>query len=182
MNELNFKFRLYFTAIVTILIWSLLAWSYYHGGVPVHHVLARKDLPGISNWWGGLFLPLFSWFLLYRIQRRVQKKNQTNNDNILSAFAGAFVFGILVSFFFTLGYTEIPGYMLFGLLFLALYLPVYRAEFLLGFVIGMTFTFGAILPIISGSVLALIAFLIYHLIRPGILFIKSLMKAGSGPA
>lgn len=178
MNDLCFKIRLYFTVIVTIAIWSLLAWNHYHGGVPVHHVLARKDLPGISNWWGGLLLPLLCWFLLYRVQRRIINKNIQADKfvgSVLSAFVGAFFFGILLSVFFIFGYTEIPGYMLLCLLFLSLFFPIYRAECILGFVMGMTFTFGAILPTIAGSVLALLAFLIYQFIRPGILFIRSML-------
>lgn len=172
-----FRIRLYFTGIVTIAIWSLLAWNHYHGGVQVHHLLARKDMPGISNWWGGLLLPLLSWFLLYRIQRRVRNINYQADkfaESVLSGFVGALFFGIILSVFFVFGYTEIPGYMLIGLLFLALFFPIYRAECILGFVIGMTFIFGAVLPTIAGSVLAFIAFLIYQFIRPAISFVRSM--------
>jgi hypothetical protein len=42
------------TSIVSITISSLLAWNHFHGGVPSHHILAREDLPEISNWWGGI--------------------------------------------------------------------------------------------------------------------------------
>ncbi|HEY2092410.1 MAG TPA: hypothetical protein VGJ81_11010 [Thermoanaerobaculia bacterium] len=28
-----------------------------HGGVPVHPILRRADMPGISNWWGALIIP-----------------------------------------------------------------------------------------------------------------------------
>ena len=179
MTDLNyFKIRLYFTGILTIAIWSLLAWNHYHGGVPVHHLLARKDMPGISNFWGGLLLPLLSWFLLYRVQRRVPNKNiEADNfaGSVLYGFTGALFFGILLSVFFVFGFTEIPGFMLIGLLFLALFFPIYRAECILGFVIGMTFTFGGVLPIIAGSILAFIAYLIYRFIRPGIIYVRSLL-------
>ena len=74
-EKVFFKTSLYFTGIVTIAIWSLLAWNHYHGGVPSHHILHREDLPAISNWWGGLLLPLLTWFLLYRIQKRLMRDN-----------------------------------------------------------------------------------------------------------
>ncbi len=50
MNKQQFaKLRLYATGFITIAIWTLLAWDHYHGGVPAHHILAKKDLPAISN-------------------------------------------------------------------------------------------------------------------------------------
>jgi hypothetical protein len=44
--------------------------------------------------------------------------------------------------------------LFFGLFALAVQLPLYRAEHVLGFVVGMTFTFGAVLPTIIGAVFA----------------------------
>ncbi len=166
-----FKARLYFTGVVSLAIWSLLAWNYYHGGVPGHHLLARADMPSISNWWGGLLLPLLTWFLLYRIARRLTHTSdeQLNASklpmNVLYGFGGALLFGILLSTFYTLGYADVPGYMINGLFVLALFFPIYRAECLLGFVIGMTFTFGAVLPTGVGSIFALIGAALYLLVR-----------------
>jgi hypothetical protein len=165
------KIRVYFTAIVTLAIGSLLAWSHYHGGVPSHHILARADMPSISNWWGGLLLPLLTWFLLYRVARRLTRTSDEKSNtsklpiNIVYGFGGALLFGILLSTFYTLGYTDIPGYMINGLFILALFFPIYRAECLLGFVLGMTFTFGAVLPTAVGSVFALIGAVLYLLVR-----------------
>ncbi|MCC6282828.1 MAG: hypothetical protein IT262_19645 [Saprospiraceae bacterium] len=178
-ENIFFKTRLYVTGVVTLAIWSLLAWNYFHGGVPSHHILARKDLPEISNWWGGLLLPVLTWFLLYRVQKRLLKNSDekslasTFHVHTLYGFAGALLFGILLSTFFTLGYSEIPGYMMMGLLILALFFPIYRAECILGFVIGMTFTFGAVLPTGIGSILALIGAVIHLGVRPVILYITS---------
>jgi len=177
MNKnLLLKYSLYFTAIVSIAIWALLVWSHYHGGVPRHHLLARKDLPSFSNWWGGIILPLLTWFLLYRIRIRVLHENVELSKfpvTVLYGFTAALLFGIMLSVFFTFGYSDIPGYMLMGLFLLALFIPVYRAECLLGFVIGMTFTFGAVLPTLIGSVLTLITALLYLYIRPSIRYIAA---------
>ncbi len=172
-----FKTRLYFTGIVTSAIWLLLIWNHFHGGVPSHHILAREDLPEISNWWGGLLLPFLTFMLLYRVEKRLVNNNADQlpvanlPKNVVYGFLGALFFGITLSAFFTFGNTEMPGNMLLGLLFLSLFFPVYRAECILGFVIGMTYTFGAILPTGIGLILAAICAVIFLLIRPIILLL-----------
>ena len=178
-EKMFFKIRLYFTGIVTFAIWTLLAWNYYHGGVPSHHILDNKDLPQISNWWGGLLLPFLTWFLLYRIQKRIVSHNNgssvTSNGqtHIIYRFAGSLLFGVLLSVFFSFGYSDLSGYMILGLFPIALFFPIYRAECLLGFVIGMTYTFGTVLPTGVGSILTLACAILYIFIRPGILYIAS---------
>lgn len=171
--------HIFLTGIVTFAIWTLLAWNHYHGGVPRHHILANKNLPAISNWWGGLLLPLLTWFLLYRLHKRIIRNRNENSEtsiypkHIFYGFAGSLLFGILLSVFFTFGYPDITGYMILGLFPLAMFFPIYRAECLLGFVIGMSFTFGAVLPTGVGSILALVSAMIYLYVRPGILYIAS---------
>lgn len=173
------KTRFYLTGIVAIAIWSPLAWCHYHGGVPSHHILAREDLPEISNWWGGLLLPLLTWFLLYRVQRRAiiniagELELSQIPKAVIYGFAGSLVFGILLSTFFTFGFSDPPFYMLIGALLLALFFPIYRAECFLGFVLGMTFTFGAVLPTGVGSILAIIGAILYLVIRPAILYVAA---------
>ena len=81
-------------------------------------------------------------------------------------FAGALLFGVLLSTFYTLGFADIPGLMVNSIFIIALFFPIYRAECLLGFVIGMTFTFGAVLPTGIGSIFALIGAVLYLLARP----------------
>lgn len=171
------KRRLYFTLIVTIGIWSQLLWDHLHGGVPNHHILHQEDLPAISNWWGGLLLPLLTLLLTYRIQIRLIRKNDKKHDTLnfsqkyIYRFLFALSFGILLSVFFTLGYTDLSGYMMYGLLLLALFFPIYRAEYFLGFVIGMTYTVGAVLPTGAGIILTLTGVILYLYVRKGIIFI-----------
>jgi hypothetical protein len=175
------KVSIIVTAIVTVAIWLLLAWSHYHGGVPSHHLLARKDLPSVSNWWGGVLLPLLTWFLLYRIRVRLMRTNGDEQNgttfpfHVLYGFACALLFGILLSVFFTSGNQDFSGYMVNLLVVLAFLLPVYRAECLLGFILGMTFTFGTVLPTLIGSVFALVGAVLYLYIRPLLLYIVSLV-------
>ena len=186
MNESQFfKARLYFTAIAAIAIWALLAWNFFHGGIPRHHLLADKDLPSISNAWGALVIPLLSWILTHFIQQRAFHKKAGIQDSAkvlqseLYGFAGALVFGAVLSAFFLFGYPDICGYMMLGLLASALFFPLYRAGCFLGYVLGMTFTFGAVLPTIIGTVLGLMAFVIYRYIRGGLLYLGS--KTGLWP-
>jgi len=63
--------------------------------------------------------------------------------------------------------------MLIGMLLLALFFPIYRAECILGFVIGMTFTFGAALPTAFGAIFALLGAILYRYVGPGVLYIAA---------
>lgn len=177
-----FRTRLYITVFATLAIGALLTWNHFHGGVPSHHVLADESLPLISNWWGGLLIPTLTWFLTYRIQKRIYVYGNTDAFNKLTqalfGFVATLFFGLLLAVFFVYGNTDVPGYMILGLLPLALFFPIYRAECLLGFVFGMTYTFGAVLPTGVGSILALIGAAIYLLVRPGIIYVGSKLIPG----
>lgn len=180
MNEKRFfKIRLYFTALVTVAIWSLLVWNHFHGGVPSHHIAADKDMPAISNWCGALLLPLLTWLLLHRIQRRVFASQEEASAipgalrHVVYRFVGALLFGVLIAVLFTFGYNDVTGNLVLGLLPLAILFPLYRAECLLGFVLAMTFTFGAVLPTAFGSFLILVGLVLYRFVRPALLYILS---------
>ncbi len=176
-----FKIRLYVTGTVAIAIWSLLTWNYFHGGVPGHHILADKDLPKISNLWGALLLPLLSWLLLYRVQKRIFPQGTDHAElalirHAIYAFTISLVIGSVSAGFFSYGYPDMTGNMMLGIFVLALFFPVYRAECLLGFVIGMTVTFGAVLPTGIGSILTLIAFVLFRGVRPAVLYVVSRLR------
>jgi hypothetical protein len=175
MNEfLSFKNRIVFTVVLTVLVLAWLIWDYYHGGVPVHHLLHRGDLPGFSNWWGALLLPVLSWFLLYRIQKRESNKiGSQDRSHVVFGFLGALLTGVLFSILFSFGFENILGYIMLVLFSLGLLLPTYRSEYLLGFILGMTYIFGSVLSTIIGSVLALAGLLMHEVIRPLGLFLGS---------
>jgi hypothetical protein len=178
-KKLSLTNRIFFTGIVTLLLWVNLIWDYLHKGVPSHHFLQREDLPEISNWWGGIAVPLITWFLLVRVAKRAttNKTSDTNTvNNALYGFLGALLFGIVFSFLFTIG-SNIPGYMMIGAFLVSFFIPLYRAEFLLGFVIGMTYTFGGVLPLIIGTVLTTTFTIAYKFVRAGLLYLVS--KIGS---
>jgi hypothetical protein len=175
LNEkLSLKNRILFTGIVTLFVWGNLLWEYFHSGVPTHHLLQREDLPGLSNWWGGIAVPLMTWFLLIRIVKRVSNNTSLTSklNHAIYGFLGALFFGIMLSFFFTIG-SNIPEYMMIGVILLSFFIPLYKAEFLLGFIIGMIYTFGGILPIAVGIILTIIFTIAYKLIRFGVLYLVS---------
>ena len=157
--------RLLITAGVTFLVWSHLAWDYFHGGIPTHYLLHDPNLPGIPNWLGALVLPFFTWFLLYRIHKRISGPNSEDRlQTILYRFVAAVLVAISIAVSFTYG-IEIIDYIMGALFILAFFKPLYKSEYLLGFVLGATFTFGGMIPMGFGSVLALLFFMFYTIGR-----------------
>lgn len=175
-KQLNFnKVQIIVTGLVTSLILTLLLWEHFHGGVPSHHVLDRKDLPKISNWLGAFLLPTLTWTLLSRIKIRIRKqalKLEGYNEDlkILSLFIIGLIIGLLVSISFTYSFKIFLDNVLYIFLLLGLLVPIFYSEFILGFILGMTYTFGAVLPTIFILVIATVGFLLFKFIRP--LFLK----------
>ncbi len=86
--------------------------------------------------------------------------------SVVAGFVGSLLFAILLSVSFTNDYETIASYLFLGMFLLALLLPVYRAECVLGFVLGMTFVFGAVLPTVIGSIIAALSAAIHLYVRP----------------
>jgi hypothetical protein len=152
--------RLALTAAAGVAMALMLAWEHFNGGVVSHHFLARSDMPAISNWWGLLVIPALAWFLLGRMEKRGGDRRR-----LLIGFGSAFLFGAALSFFFTSGRQEWCGHMVMALPAVALFLPIYRAECVLGFVIGMTFVFGPVLPLVAALIFAAMGFIVYKSVR-----------------
>jgi hypothetical protein len=176
MNQASFKkIGLVLLTTVSVAIWALLIWEYYHGGVPSHSFMARKDMPSISNWWGGLLLPLLTYFSLYRIQKRLflTDENKVVSPKQLQFVLLLFVAGLLyagvMAYCFVTGKEDINGILFQGLFVLALVFPLYTAEFFLGFVIGLTYTFGAILPTFIASAFVGISYVAHKFLYPFLL-------------
>jgi hypothetical protein len=177
------KLRLIITVIISILILGLLLWDYFHGGVPSHHILDQKNLPAISNWWSGILLPILTWILLGKIKSRIEKQTKTDSHyksemtSILGRFSIGLVFGIILSVSFINNYKPFLDNVLYLLLILSFIIPIFFSEFILGFVLGMTYTFGAILPTAFILIMAAIGFVIYRFIR--LLIMKMTKKLGN---
>ena len=141
------------TIAIAVIMALLLGWQHLDGGVPAHHLLADPGMPALSNWWGLLTLPLLAWYLLGRIERR-RRNDPAAAARMKPAFAGALLFGAALATLFAVGHTGATDAMALSVFVLALFLPVYRAEYVLGFVLGMTWSFGAVLPTIAACVFA----------------------------
>jgi hypothetical protein len=154
------RLRLGLTALVLLAELAHLTWEHFHGGIRSHHLLNRADLPAISNAWGAVLLPALNWLLVGRIQSRLALATLSASAGpafpwwILASFAAALLLGVSLAVAFTNGNEVIASYLFLGMFLLAVLLPVYRAECLLGFVLAMTFTFGAVLPTLIASIIA----------------------------
>jgi hypothetical protein len=164
--KLPLRLRILITTIVALLVWGHITWDYFHGGIPTHYLLHDDNLPGIPNWLGGIILPFFTWFLLHRISIRVNNKiRETENlKRIGYRFASGVLVAIAIAVCFMNG-IEVTDYIMGSLFVLAFFFPLYKSEYLLGWVLGATFSFGAILPMGFGSILALVFFIFYKVSR-----------------
>lgn len=149
---------------ITLIMAALLGWQHLHGGVPAHHLMADPRLPALSNWWGLLTLPLLAWFLLGRIERRRAARPHAAHGDF-AAFTGAVVFGAVLSLLFTAGQNGALDTLVQALALLALFYPIHRAACVLGFVVGMTWTFGAVLPMLAAAVFAAAGAAIFYGVR-----------------
>ena len=158
------RLRVYLSGFVTLAELADLAWEHFHGGVVSHHLLHRRDLPAVSNWWGVLLLPALTWFLIGRVERRVAGSKLP--ASVVAGFIGSLLFGVALSVAFTYHYESVARYLSGAMLLLAVFLPIYRAEYLLGFVLGMNFTFGAVLPTAAGSIIGGLSAIVHLVLRP----------------
>lgn len=136
------------------------------GAFPHTIILHDDNLPGIPNWLGGIILPFFTWFLLYRVSIRVNNKVR-EKENLKRAgyrFASGVLVAIAIAVCFMNG-IAVTDYIMGSLFVLAFLLPLYKSEYLLGWVLGATFSFGAVIPMGFGSILALVFFIFYKVSR-----------------
>jgi hypothetical protein len=146
------------TAIITLFVWGRIASDYTHEGIPVHYILHSKDVPGIPNWWGTIVLPFFTftYFLLFRISKRL---DQPDNKESLKLISLRLLTGLLFTVSISvaiLDRIEVSNYIRNLIFILAFIFPLYKSEYFLGWVLGTAFSFGAMIPIIFGSMLCLI--------------------------
>lgn len=169
-GERSRHLRLVGTALALLAELIHLAWEHFHGGIIRHHILNRSDLPAISNAWGAVLLPLLTWYLIGRALKRVAPVEDGRPgrlpNQVLFGFAGALLFGLLLSGSFALRQSALTEVLFQGMLLLALLLPVYRAECVLGFILGLTFVFGVVLPTAIASIVAMLSMLLHRGVYP----------------
>ncbi len=147
------QLRAYLTLAVLFFETAHLAWESLHGGVVSHNLLNRRDLPAISNWWGLAFLPMLAWFTVGRVQSR----DPFIGKAVVFRFLAALFYATCLATAFRWGYEATTSTLFFGMILLAVVIPLYKAEYILGFVLGMTLVFGAILPMLIASIIAVIS-------------------------
>lgn len=158
--------RLVFTLAALCAELLHLGWEYTHGGVPAHHLLNNPDLPALSNWWGLLVIPALTWHLVGRIQTRVLARRRGRERGRIdpwSGFAAALLYGAAMATAFALG-SSLVELLFFGLLACALLLRAWHAQYVLGFVFGMTFVFGALLPTLVAAVIAALSWSVHAVV------------------
>lgn len=175
-------------ALVTLSYWGLLAYQYTHGGVAGHSFLARADMPTISNWWGGLSLPLVAYVLTGRVQRRLAAfgTNAVQADAALRVAAagmvGAALYGAAMMAGMLTGHKEVSSFLFMALPLIALVLPVFRAEYLLGFIAALSMVVGGVLPLIIATGVAVMSLVLHATVRRGVrwLFARRAATAPTG--
>lgn len=173
-EKLTQGLRLYLVVFVALWEVAHLAWEQFNGGIKTHHFLAMNEMPAISNGWGLVLLPILAWFLAGSIQKRINDSinGKDSKSRVLASIVvgciASVIYGSLLSYFFTTGNETMAAYLFFGMLLMALILPIFRAEYLLGFILGMTFTFGAVLPTFIGAIVASLSGLVHLLMIPSL--------------
>jgi hypothetical protein len=135
-----------------------LGWEALHGGIVSHHLLQRADMPGLSNAWGLLIVPALAAWAAGRLPRR--QSSARDWLPVALGFALPLLLGAALSTAFGLQLKALTEAIFFTLLLLALLLPAHRPECLLGFVLGMSWTFGAVLPTLIGGVIGGLSWLL----------------------
>lgn len=162
---LSKQHRVLITLVVTLLVWGHVLWDHFHGGIPTHYLFHNENMPGIPNWVGAIILPFFTWFLLQRINKRmIGSLGKESLMKIGLRFLAGLVFAITISICF-LNDIMIVDYIMGAIFLLALIFPLYKSEYLLGWVLGAAYTFGAVIPMGFGSLLCLVFFLMYSLVK-----------------
>lgn len=167
LNPKLHRLSWYVVVLALVFAAALLAWEVTHGGVPSHHFLDRRDMPTVSNWWMLIVLPVLGWLAARSVLRRAPSDSRALGK-ASAAVIGAALVGIALSVAFvtTHGHGDASSYIFFAAILSGLVLPTYRAEYIFGFVLGMAFTFGAVLPTLAALFAAAISAIFHLLIRP----------------
>lgn len=158
-----------------------LVYEHLSGGVASHHLLNRADLPAISNWLGLVILPVLGWVLGVRVRNLNEQSGWLGVPvRIWAGFVGSLLYGAGLAASFQLGASTITSSMFIGLFVFAALLPIYRVEYILGFVVGMTFTFGGVLPSMVAGVFATVSVAIRFCFRAAAAGVRRIVNSRSG--
>jgi len=165
-------YRAAFTGSLLVIVLTQVLWQHFNGGIMSHHFLHRADMPAISNAWGLVVLPTLSWILTGFIEQRTIATGNGSEVRsrlllpVIAGFFGALLWGAALALAFSFGFDDLSEVLFKAILALAVLLPIYRSEYVLGFVIAMSFTFGAVLPLIIATPFVLISALLHLALYP----------------
>lgn len=165
--NLTFTNRILITITSTVAFALILLKEHLTDGIATHYLLHDKDLPGFSNWWGLITIPAITWLALILIEKNSHKDSSKNTE---LRFLAAFLFGISMCFAWFFDLETLMSYSMIGIIVLSVFIKMNRPELFLGYVLGMMYTFGAVLPIIIATVLVII-FTLTNAIRMGVLLL-----------
>jgi hypothetical protein len=138
---------------------AFVAFEYFNGGVKTHHFLARADLPGFSNWLTLLILPVLGVALAVQAAtERARSTSGATSQQLAVGAAGSLVYGGALAASFLFGLEQLSLVLFLGLFLCAIARPVYRAEYIFGFVAGMTIAFGSVIPLVFAVIFATMSF------------------------
>jgi len=140
---------------------AFVGFEYCNGGVKTHHFLARADLPGFSNWLALVVLPLLG--IVLAVRAKSQQGGQASSilsPTIAAGTAGSLAYGAALAASFHFGLEQVSLALFLGLFLCSIALPVYRGEYIFGFVVGMTIIFGSVIPLTFALFFATVSFAI----------------------
>lgn len=179
MTEINFKKITYWVISITVFFEvGYLLWEHFNGGIVSHHLLQNSDYPAISNLWGLLILPSLALLAMFSIKKRLTFKASDElvkakiPSGILIGFFGMLALSFLQSVAFTIGYGNISIYLALGLIIVGLFVPIYKAECIFGYVFGSIVFTGPVIPLIGILVISSISWFSDKGIKPLISKIK----------
>jgi hypothetical protein len=157
------RHRMRFTVIVFVAAIAHLAVEHFNGGIQSHRFFESATFPAMHNAWGAILLPALAWLLSASIAKRAVQTSTSSSRlgglprSIVSGFIVALLYGIALSISFAMGFMNLTAILFFAIFTLTLLLPMYRSECVLGFIFGMTFTFGPFIPTFFAGVFALLS-------------------------
>jgi hypothetical protein len=160
MFPINPRTRLLFTGLVLLATFAALTWEHFNGGIRSHHFLGNAAFPAMHNAWAILILPALSWVASGSVEKRGLSRS------VVIGFFGALLYGAALAFAFATGSTSATKAIFFLAFALSVLLPVYRAECVLGWVLGMAAVFGPFIPTFFAIVFASISALVHRVLLP----------------
>ena len=164
MNN-SYRFPILIALTSLAFVATQLTFEHFTGGVRSHNLLNRPDLPAISNWFGLITFPLLGVVLGLRVRTHPSSTRWAGIPvPMLTALLGALIYGAALAASFSLGETNITSAAFLGLFGCGLLLPVYRIEYIHGFVAGMLVTFGGVLPLLVALVVSGVSFVVRYIV------------------